>query len=409
MVVQIDNEKFEIGHEAFTRYMMDKCNGVPFSNFEHPFLFDDEIAYKIKVYRKAKDVLCLNKWKRWVKTSGKIIQAVKEVCKPTVSENLLEHRYGFQNSSEAPLYRVNDLDQIKGLEAQLFDFFFGSSTTPTEFSTRFDALANYLRENHLGCKWSFLAYLAFLLSPQTYFPILPSRFDDLLHFYGIEESISGYVSWERYSILLELADVLKSKLNRYGQLKAIEIQSYMWVVSYLINDIENEQIPERKGVSVPDFSSELEERVQRARERERIGLLGEQLVYEIEKNRLKGVECSDLANRVRLVSSEGVNFGFDILSFNPDGSELHIEVKTTTRPSVDDDGFWLSETERRIANQDSGWVIYRVWDIGSSPNFENLGNIVLDENKNWEWNASSWYVRRNKDANVDNSKKPKRL
>jgi len=61
----------------------------------------------------------------------------------------------------------------------------------------------------LGCKWSFLAYLAFLLHYQVYFPILPSRFEALLHFYGIKESISGHVSWERYSILLELAEVLK--------------------------------------------------------------------------------------------------------------------------------------------------------------------------------------------------------
>jgi hypothetical protein len=326
---------------------------------------------------------------------------VKEACDPTVSANLLEHRYGLLNSSEGALYRVTKSEEIRGLESQIFDFFSGGSSAPEEFGLRFNVFADYLRENHLGCKWPFLAYLAFLLRVQTYFPVLPSRFDALLQFYGIEESISGHVSWERYSILLELAEVLKSKLGMYGQPSAIEIQSYMWVVSYLIKGKK----VRRNSTKKPDFNSELEARVQRARQRERIGWAGEWFVYNHEISKLKDVERADLANRVQLVSSDGEDVGFDILSFNPDGSKLHIEVKTTTRSPVDDNGFWLSETEKRRAERDDCWTLYRVWNIDLSPSYENLGNIVSQKNENWELTISNWYVRARTNT-IENSRKP---
>lgn len=397
MAVCIDNERFAISHEVFKRYMLHRSGGVPFTSFQHPFLVDDEIAYKWGVYDSAKRALSLSKWEQWKRTPGKIIEAVKAACRPNVSANLLEHRYGLRNSSEAALYKVNGVEQIKELETRLFDFFLGSPSTSTEFGPRFDALADYLREHRLGCNWAFLSYLAFLVRPQTYFPIRSSQFDALLQYYGIGESISGHVSWERYSILLELAEILKSKLAVYGQADAIKIQSYMWVVSYLIKD---ETMLDEEVSWVPDFDSELATRVQKARERERIGLLGEQYVYEQEANKLREAQRNDLADKVRIISGDDDYLGFDIFSFDPNGHELHIEVKTTTRSPDGNQGFWLSENERLQAEQDVYWVVYRVWNIDLSPSHENLGNIVLGENENWELVASSWYARRKTSSDI---------
>ncbi|MCK4814520.1 DUF3883 domain-containing protein, partial [bacterium] len=132
----------------------------------------------------------------------------------------------------------------------------------------------------------------------------------------------------------------------------------------------------------------------RAKERERIGLLGEEFVYEREMEKLKKAGRSDLANQVEPTFLCKVDFGFDIFSFNPDGIERHIEVKTTARSQDNDDGFWLSEKERVQAEQDACWVVYRVWNIDLSPKYENLGNIIRDKNENWEMSASNWYVRR---------------
>ena len=150
MSYNIDNEKFEIAHEAFKLHMLHQSRGIPFVNFYHPFLFDNEISYKSKIYYDAKLVLSLNDWKQWRKIPGNIILTTKEACKPAISKNLLEHRYGSKSYSEAALYKVTRPEQIRGLEDNLYDFFLGGPSTPTEFGVRFDSFALYLRENHLG-------------------------------------------------------------------------------------------------------------------------------------------------------------------------------------------------------------------------------------------------------------------
>jgi hypothetical protein len=386
---EIDPVKFAIAHEAFLQRMEAKSNGIPFVNFQHPFLIDDEIAYKWKVYADAKDILQLSKWAKWKATPGKILDLVKDACKPTISQNLLEHKYGFENSSEGALYKVTTSDEIIGLENQLFDFFLGGKPTPDEFAIRFDNFADYLRSNHLGCNWAFIAYLSFLLQPQVYFPIRPSHFEKLLKFYGIEQNISGFVSWERYSILLELAESLKSRLAIYGTLDSIEIQSYMWVVSYLVA----EQIAEVMPAPQIDFNVELENRIKRATEKERIGLLGEQFIYEQEKSKLNRVSRQDLANKVKIVSPQS-DFGYDILSFDEHGQEIHVEVKTTSKSENNDDGFWLSDYEKQLAEKDSHWKLYRVWNINAEPHFENLGNIFVENLEHWQALPSNWYVKR---------------
>jgi hypothetical protein len=238
MPVLVDSEKFETAHELFEQHLLSQSNGVPFTSFQHPFLQQNEIDYKRQVSKKAKEALCLDRWNQWTNQEGKILQATREACK--LSENLLDHKYGWKNSSESALYSVEKHEEIKGLESQLASFFLGGSSQPQEFGFRFDAMANYLRMNRLGCPWAFLSYLAFLLNPQIYFTVRPSYFNALLQFYGINQSISAYVSWEQYAILVELAeDFLKPKLTKYGQADAIEIHSYMWVISYLIKADES--------------------------------------------------------------------------------------------------------------------------------------------------------------------------
>ncbi len=390
LTIHIDNAKFESAHQTFEQHLLGQPPYVPFTGFQHPFLVRDEIKHKWGVYDKATEVLNLEAWESWKSTPRNIIEATKAACHPSVSKNLLEHRFGSQSYSESALYRVQGTEQIQGLAAHLFHFFKGGPPTPAEFGPRFDAFADYLRKNRLGCKWTFLAYLAFLLDVTRYFPILPTAFDTLLEFYGIEERISGYVTWERYSLILDLADALKSKLAQYGQADAIEIQSYMWVVSYLTKD---GKVAGKAIISPPDFSSELEARVARVRENERTGLLGEQFVRKQEVDRLNNAGRHHLASGVKMVSFTDPGAGYDVLSFTLEGRELHIEVKTTTRSPGEDVGFWLSETERARAEQDDCFVIYRVWNIDSSPTAENLGNIAVQESEHWELTPSSWYAR----------------
>jgi hypothetical protein len=76
----------------------------------------------------------------------------------------------------------------------------------------------------------------------------------------------------------------------------------------------------------------------------RIGSAGERLVVEYEKQMLSAVGRSDLSVRVRNVAElEGDATGYDILSFNPDGTAKFIEVKTTRGDASTD--FYVSRNE----------------------------------------------------------------
>lgn len=381
-------QRFEEAHEAFLRHMQASApNREPFVSFDHPFIYSDEIRYKRRVHALATEALSIEKWGAYRKSVGHILESVREACSPRVSSNLLYHRHR-DASPYKSLFKVRSESEIEGLEKSLSDFFVGGSTKRSEFSTRFDSLAEYLRRNRLGSNWSFLAYLSFLADQRRYFPILPTRFEKLLHYYGVKEKIIGKVRWSRYSIILNVAAELKDRLAEYKPPDMISIQSYMWVVSYLL---ESDQIEPLIGPGPFDFTQELNRRNSSALENERIGLKGERQVLNFERDRLTKIGREDLVKRVRLVSDDP-SHGYDILSFRSNGSPIHIEVKTTVRTKEADNGFWLSQYERNIGLTDDEWTLYRVWDVDVEPEIEELGNMEKLLKSGWEFEPSTWFV-----------------
>jgi len=390
--LRIDETAFARGHEAFLAYMHARSGrGARFTSFQHDFLCRDEIDYKYKVFCDATAVLQPDRWRSWRKTPGKILKAVREACRPKVSRNLLQHRWG---GSYKALYKVRKANEIQALEGELYAFFNGSPVG-AEFALRFDAFASFLRDHSLGCAWPFPTYLAFLQSHQSYFPVRPRRMQALLRFYGIDQKVSGRVIWERYALLLELADVLRDKLEAYRPAGAIDIQSYMWEVGSLLED---DRIPTKLAQRQVDFDEELRRRIKAAEERERVGLAGERYVLDEEKAKLLRAGRSDLAARVELVSATGNDSGFDVRSFEANGNELHIEVKTTASLLDSDRGFFLTDGERQCAKTDSQtdshWTIHRVSNINAGPEIAVLGNLVTGDHPEWDIRPSAWLVTR---------------
>ncbi|HBB88971.1 MAG TPA: hypothetical protein DC047_15300 [Blastocatellia bacterium] len=391
MPLAINEAAFESCHQAFLAYVQEKAGGEPFTNFQHPFLVDDEISYKWAAYRSGRDALALAKWNNWKPGDGRIIEAVKAACAPSIGANWLTRRFGAeQGNSDAPLYLVKGRDQIRGLEEQLQILMLGGKDTPDAFGLRFDRFADYLRAKHLHCKWPFPSHLAFLLRPTTYFPVKPTPFQDLLGFYGLPDKVAGHVDWRRYSLLMELADWLRERLSSYGSANTVEIHSYMWVVAYL----GPATIKTRKRHTSRDFDTELSLRQKRAMERERRGLMGERFVYEKEVDRLNRQGKTKLSGQVELVSFDCSVGGFDIKSYDDNGKEIHIEVKTTITSEAGDPGFWLSESERITAKKDPCWRLYRVWSIDDKPYHRDLGNVVRALPLNLQMEPSGWFVSR---------------
>lgn len=91
-----------------------------------------------------------------------------------------------------------------------------------------------------------------------------------------------------------------------------------------------------------------------------LGLKGEKSVMLFERKRLLNTDAADKLKDIRHVAEiEGDGAGYDILSFDPDGTELYIEVKTTRGNERSD--FYLSANELAFFQaHPAQFAIYRV-------------------------------------------------
>ncbi|HUZ97109.1 MAG TPA: DUF3883 domain-containing protein, partial [Edaphobacter sp.] len=92
-----------------------------------------------------------------------------------------------------------------------------------------------------------------------------------------------------------------------------------------IATVADQKVPERLRRLVRKFDP-----VERDHRNRILGKAGEAFVVELERAVLAGADRVDLARKVRWVAAEdGDGAGYDVLSFEPDGRECLIEVKTT--------------------------------------------------------------------------------
>ncbi len=98
-----------------------------------------------------------------------------------------------------------------------------------------------------------------------------------------------------------------------------------------------------------------------------LGKAGERLLLEHERQSLLHAGREALANKVRWTSEQdGDGFGYDILSFEPDGRERLIEVKTTN--GWERTPFHISRNECAVAEaRREHWHLVRLWDFARSP------------------------------------------
>lgn len=222
--IKID-DPFEVGHNLFLIEMSQREHKVPFENFEHIDFVETEINYKKQALEKSLGILSLDQWDEWKSTPEKICQAVRDATALKISENLV---WSPPFNTEKDYFdELNNAIKSK-FGNQLYDFFKGDNS----IDKRFDDLVSFLEKNNIKAEIRLLAYLMFLLDSKKYFPIHPTNFDNLLEFYEIQNIKEK--SWKKYSLYLELAAKLKSRLTEKFPsiaLTAIQVQSYMWVIA----------------------------------------------------------------------------------------------------------------------------------------------------------------------------------
>lgn len=123
--------------------------------------------------------------------------------------------------------------------------------------------------------------------------------------------------------------------------------------------IKKEQETEKYGPLKIDFKKYEETRKE-------IGLLGEMMVIEYEKERLKKEKRDDLAKKVKHVSlEEGDGLGYDILSYDAEtGDKKYIEVKTT-RGNINTP-FYITKNEIQFSKDYlNNYYLYRLHEFDS--------------------------------------------
>lgn len=132
----------------------------------------------------------------------------------------------------------------------------------------------------------------------------------------------------------------------------------------------------RKGYTT---KKSIEEYEAQNRRQKRIGDLGENAVRLFEISKLEKIGREDLAQNVRIVDSD--NYGYDIISYDEEGEEKHIEVKTMSQ-KINYMDFYLTENELNKMKTDSAYQLYYLFDIRKNPKYHILDKKKLLEKEN---------------------------
>lgn len=171
------------------------------------------------------------------------------------------------------------------------------------------------------------------------------------------EQIEHY-NWDL--LLEESSSFIVDNISVYDNLVALA-----WgdkTVERVFTNFLQKQPAPKEGLSelpqiMPKFQGTTKDFIREAIQKKEIGEAGESLVIQYEKSNLSSFGLSDFAGRVKKVKD---GMGYDILSFNKDGSTKYIEVKTTTRDATVP--FDLSLNEYLFAqDNEENYYIYRLY------------------------------------------------
>jgi len=205
-----------------------------FSNPADPAFEQDEIHYKRRLVQKAQECLkaedlCQLLLKR---EPDKIADFLTRLESLGTSSNLL-----FRTNPAAGdlniLYHPN-LDKTALGEATL-DLLYGEN--PSE--QRLTRYLNFVVSQNLPNKWTFFTYFLFLWQPRTEIFIKPASMKRFLAFLGLGDRFSSTPTAAGYAAVKQLAHDLKAALQEYQPRDMIDIQSFIWVCTNVLDNLQS--------------------------------------------------------------------------------------------------------------------------------------------------------------------------
>ena len=235
--------------------------------------------------------------------------------------------------------------------------------------------------------------------------------------YELGSVIAKYYEKDKFDVLKLNADI-KQLLNIYNDIyNSMESLTYDEVISNVINNdhisligineaneiIEQEllkesdvteaeitmlteiSIPIKKKNNFQKLTKKVTRKIdgiQKAKKDARIGLLGEQMVIEYEKNKMILHNREDLIPKIKWVSKEDDSCGYDIISydFDDNGNEYQIFIEVKTTESNEKNIFFISRNELITMKENSEkYWIYRVYNQKENPIFYKLNYSELND------------------------------
>jgi hypothetical protein len=186
-------------------------------------------------------------------------------------------------------------------------------------------------------------------------------------------------NWSVYEFMHFLYDVFKRPTDTISPADVSpELKNYLdmpgdfpdpknIVMEQVVNKISKPADVDRRPKS-SGYGASLSLRVNQE-ETGRRGLQGELLAIRFEEERLKKIGRADLAKKIVHVAKINSCAGYDVQSFNNDGTERFIEVKATVSEPADETAFYFTRNEYETAvqktNEKADFYIYRVFGVKS--------------------------------------------
>lgn len=264
----------------------------------------------------------------------------------------LNHRY----PDRFYMYRTSEFTEFNALIGNEYPYEWGSDRNYLAYLDMCDDLNAILRQE-------LVLDAGFRLAVETAVNSDPKYFKDVERRILTQDFIYSVTRYYKMDMTGRYAEQMKTK-------------SLTTKVDYVaVEDLKpkDHTTPVAAGGSTPSKT----DYILRQKENNRLGAAGEQWVYAYEKKRLLAAGRKDLAKKVEWVAQKDDSKGYDILSFDEEGNELFIEVKTTNGGIQTP--FYLSALEMAVSsNNASKYRLYRVYDFLKAPKLRVIiGNIGL--------------------------------
>lgn len=168
-------------------------------------------------------------------------------------------------------------------------------------------------------------------------------------------------------------DIVPSAI-KWAEAEAATAEQESELIPFIVPDISDftgvlAEIPKRAPIASLAIGTTSPKKkkikyINRARQNSLVGNAGENFALKFERWRLK--DYPDLAKKIVQVSKKDDTLGYDILSFETNGSPRYLEVKSTLGKL--ESMFYISSNELTVAdNLGDKYIVLRVAQLGSAP------------------------------------------